>query len=302
MRFAGDLVEHARAFVVLSAELDVPGNGAFERAARKLHVDTSVLRRRVQALSEHAGGELMAGRGRELRLTPLGTRIRTLASELLDRATAMHTRKDPPERIVIGCTEAISSDLLPRPLGALLRRAPSLAVAVRRLGTEECIARLALGEVDLGIVRGALHDERWPPGLDAKLIARDRLWLAVGARHPLARPKKARSVRLRDIANEPLVLYGAASATRRRVMNALAPLGGRVILEVEGRVAALSYARMGLGVAFLSALPETTLRFPGVALRDVTRLFPASGFWLLVPRVRTPRVAELAELLTRPIP
>jgi len=120
MKFSGDLVEHVRAFVVLSHELEAPGAGAFERAARKLHVDTSVLRRRIAALSEYAGGELVAGRGRDLRLTPLGLRTRALAGELLDRADAIRTNEGPPERVVIGCTGAISGDLLPPVLAAAL--------------------------------------------------------------------------------------------------------------------------------------------------------------------------------------
>jgi DNA-binding transcriptional LysR family regulator len=293
-RFAGDLVEHVRAFVVLSAELEHPGAGAVERAARKLHLDPSVLRRRLQSLAEHAGGELVAGRGRELRLTPLGTRVRTIAGELLDRATAIQTHEEPPERIVIGCTEAIASDLLPAVVAGRLRRSPTLSISVRRLGTEECISRLVANEVDVGVVRGAPHEERWPRELEATLLGRDRLWLAMRARHPLAR---VTHIRLRDIAREPLVVYSAASATRRRVMKELAPLAARVVLEVEGRVPALAYARMGLGVSFLSALPHGKPDASGVVLRDVTRLFAPSAFWLLVPRVTTPRVADLAAAL-----
>src|SRR5580765_7451791 len=105
-RFSGDLVEHARAFGVLAAEVDVPGAGAFERAARKLHLDTSVLRRRLQALVDYAGGPLLTGRGRELRLTPLGARVRGVSTQLVELAAAMHTHASLPERVVVGCTEA----------------------------------------------------------------------------------------------------------------------------------------------------------------------------------------------------
>jgi DNA-binding transcriptional LysR family regulator len=293
-RFAGDLVEHARAFVALSVELEAPGAGAFERAARRLHLDTSVLRRRLAALSEHAGGVLVTGRGRDLRLTPLGLRTRTLASELLDRADAIRTHEGPPERVVIGCTGAISSDLLPPVLAAELARSTTLTVALRRLGTEACIAKLLAGDVDLGVVRGPSTDPRWPRELDAALLGRDRLWVGVSARHPLAH---TRTVRLRDIARLPLILYGPSSATRARVIKKLAPLGGRVALEVEGRAPALAYARMGVGVAFISALAHAQPRAPGVHMRDVTHLFEAAAFWLLTPRAKSPRVAELLEAL-----
>jgi DNA-binding transcriptional LysR family regulator len=295
-RFPGDLVEHARAFGVLAAEIEVPGAGAFERAARKLRLDTSVLRRRLQSLADHAGGPLVTGRGRELRLTPLGARVRGVCGQLVDLAGAVRTHVAPPERVVIGCTEAVSSEILPAAVSALRKETPHATVAVRRLGTEECVARLVAGEIDLGVARGAPFERRWPRELDATLIGRDRLWIAARRTHAIAR---ARTVRLRDLARQPLVLYGAASATRRRVMSALAPLGARVAVEVDGRAAALAYARRGFGVAFLSLLPRCLPRAAGVRFRDVTRAFPPAAFWLLVPRTPSAATGQLAVLLAR---
>jgi DNA-binding transcriptional LysR family regulator len=51
MNFNGDLLEHARALVTLARELATPGPGGVERAAARLHIDPSVLRRRLQALA-----------------------------------------------------------------------------------------------------------------------------------------------------------------------------------------------------------------------------------------------------------
>src|SRR5450432_358759 len=100
-RFPGDLVEHARAFNVLATEIDVPGSGAFERAARKLHLDASVLRRRLQALVDYAGGPLVTGRGRGLRLTGLGARMRNVSGQLVELAGSLQTPAAPAERVVI---------------------------------------------------------------------------------------------------------------------------------------------------------------------------------------------------------
>ena len=203
----------------------------------------------------------------------------------------------PPERVVVGCTEAVSSEVLPSAVAALRKEMPGVTVAVRRLGTEECVARLVAGEIDVGVARGAPFERRWPRELDAILLGRDRLWIAAKRTHAIAR---ARTVRLRDVAREPLVLYASASATRRRVMSALAPLGASVAVEVDGRASALAYARRGFGVAFLSLLPRCIPRAPGVRLREVTRLFPPAAFWLLVPRASAGAAASrLAELMAR---
>ena len=298
-RFPGDLVEHARAFGVLAAEIEgvrAGGPGAFERAAHKLRLDASVLRRRLQSLAEYAGGPLLTGRGRALRLTSLGARVRSVSTQMVELAGAVHTHVVTSERVVIGCTEAVSNELLPPALSELRRHRDfaRIAVAVRRLGTEECVARLVAREIDLGVVRGVPFERRWPRDLDATLLGRDRLWMAVRRTHAIAR---ARTVRLRDLAREPLVLYGAASATRRRVMSALAPFGARVALEVDGRASALAYARRGFGVAFLSLLPRSVPRAAGIRFRDVTRAFPPSAFWLLVPHGPSAAAARLGELV-----
>ncbi len=296
-RFPGDLVEHARAFGVLTAEIEAArsaGPGAFERAAHKLRLDASVLRRRLQSLAEYAGGPLLTGRGRALRLTALGARVRSVSTQMVELAGAVHTHVVTSERVVIGCTEAVSSELLPPALSELRRHMPNITVAVRRLGTEECVARLVAREIDLGVVRGVPYERRWPRDLEATLLGRDRLWMASRRTHAIAR---ARTVRLRDLAREPLVLYSAASATRRRVMSALAPFGARVALEVDGRASALAYARRGFGVAFLSLLSRSVPRAAGVRFRDVTRAFPPSAFWLLVPHGPNAAAARLGELI-----
>ena len=279
-RFNGDLVEHARALTVLLTELDSPGPGAFERAARKLRVDPSVLRRRVLALESFVGGSLLQGRGADLHPTALGARARGDAARLLAAADALRSGVEPPPRVVVGCTEAIAAELMPDVLGALRRRLPTSSVSLRRLGTEACVARLLGGEVDVGIVRGPLDaTNRWPRALRATWLGADRLWAVVARNSALAR---ARRIASKSLARAPLVLYGPASATRRRVMSVLGPLGGTIALEIEGRSTAVAYARRGFGVAFLSLLAKHAPRAAGVVFRDVTRFFPSSGFWLLV--------------------
>jgi DNA-binding transcriptional LysR family regulator len=277
-RFAGDLVEHARALTILFSEIDAPGPGAFERAARKLRVDPSVLRRRVAALEEFVGGPLLRGRGAELAPTPLGARARGDAARLLAAAEALRSGVRPAPRVVVGCTEAIASELMPDVLVAMRRRAA--VVALRRVGTEACVARLLSGEVDVGVVRGSLHDaDRWPRSLQPTWLGKDRLWAACPR---ASAPARAPRIVAKALARTPLVLYGPASATRARVLATLGPLGGSVALEVEGRAAAIAYARRGFGVGFLSLLPRHVPRAAGVVFRDVTRLFAPSGFWLLV--------------------
>jgi DNA-binding transcriptional LysR family regulator len=133
--------------------------------------------------------------------------------------------------------------------------------------------------------------QRAPVGV--RLTA-DRLWLLLPAGDPRARK---RPIRLADLDRSRLVLYGPASRTRARVMERLGPRGAEITFEVEGKATAIEFVRRGLGIGFVSALPWVRPSGPGVDLVEVTRLFRATAFYLLVAPSRRdqPQVRELAE-------
>lgn len=271
--YPGDLLEHLRSFAALVASARSPGRAPYERAARQLGVDQSVLRRRIATLGEWLGGSLIYGRGAGLTVTARGERLVVEATELIGRADRLCDaigRARP--RIVVACTETITSSLLPRVLSTLDRRADAPIVTVRRLGSEACCRAIAAREVDLGVVRG--HDA--PTGVGSLKLCRDRLWVAIPRRHPLARGPLTRD----RLARAPLILFSESSHTRSRVMAELAPLGAQIRVEIDGRAAALDFVRRGLGISFLSLVPGDSVAVAGVVARDASRLFAASSFWL----------------------
>ena len=131
-------------------------SGAFERAARKLHLDPSVLRGGCSRSPSTRVAPIVTGRGKDLRLTPLGARIRTVSSEMLDRAAAMHTHdrsaRAHRHRLHRGRVERAPS------AGGLraARRATGLSIAVRAKARNRRVRRAPrrAREVDLGVVRG----------------------------------------------------------------------------------------------------------------------------------------------------
>jgi DNA-binding transcriptional LysR family regulator len=271
--YPGDLLEHLRGFVALCTRLDMPGPGAFERAARALHLDPSVLRRRMQALQGWVGHPLFLGRGARLGLSPAGARLRGRALAILGLVADL-ARDDAPPRLAVGCTGTILTELLPDVILQLERAHPGLRVAVRRVGSAPCLRLVEEGELDVGVVRAA----RAPRGFVATRLCPDRLWVAAPSGHPLLR---AGRLDARRLAEEPLIVYGESSQTRGRVLSVLEPLGARVRVEVDGKSSAVEYVRRGLGVAFLSLLPRHTPPTRGVGLREVTSLFPRTSFWIV---------------------
>jgi hypothetical protein len=86
-RYSGDLVRDAESALVVAGTLADGRAGAFERAARALKVDRSVLRRRVATLEGFLGVVLFAGRGRGRRPTPDGARALEQVEALLRAAS-----------------------------------------------------------------------------------------------------------------------------------------------------------------------------------------------------------------------
>ena len=124
-------------------------------------------------------------------------------------------------------------------------------------------------EIDFAIVRAETK-----PHAATRRLGADRLWLASTASVTTHRS-------LKGWAKEPLVGYGGSSATMRRVMDVMGPLGARPWIEVDGKSAALGYVAAGLGIAFISALESQTPSHRGLTFTDVTSRFSPISFWLL---------------------
>jgi DNA-binding transcriptional LysR family regulator len=278
--YPGDLLLHLASFVSLLAHVRNGRPGAFEETARGLHVDRSVLRRRIQALGGSFPVPLLEGRGADLRPTAAGARLAERAERIL--AAVKQLPADVAgvrERVVVGCTGTIASELLPRVVVELERRPRPVQLVVRRAGGALCEDLVREGQIDVGVVRAAEP----PAGFASQHLVDDRLWFVVPIDHPLA--ARAR-VSLPQIAAVPLVLFGESSRTRARVMQRLGPLGATIRVEVDGRSAALEYVRAGIGATFLSLLPGHRIDARDVHVRDVTRLFGRSRFFVITRRER----------------
>lgn len=295
--YPGDLLLHLESFLLLVGHVERRGGAAFERAARDLRVDRSVLRRRVQTLGDWLDVPLLGGRGAELRLTAAGARLAERAERVL--ASTRQLREDvvqARDRIVVACTGTITTELLPRVLVELEKRPRPVQLSVRRAGGASCESLVRSGEVDLGVVR-AIEP---PRDLASRHLVDDRLWFVVPSRHPLAARSK---VSLAQMAAVPLVLYGPSSRTNARVLDRLGRWGPTVRVEVEGRAAAIAYVRAGVGATFLSLLPGHAVDATRVHARDVTALFGPSRFYVIgrPDRWSDPVVTEVVDHIARAV-
>jgi len=297
--YPGDLVTHLDSFLVLLRHVERPA--CFERAARDLAVDRSVLRRRIQALTSWVGAPLLIGRGAGARPTAAGRRLAERASEILASVRALPGDVAAARaRISLACTGTITTELLPGVLVALERRTPPVDLSIRRAGSAAAERLVRQGDVDLGVVRAATP----PRGLASEHLSDDRLLWVVPASRSASRARAGGAdATLEAMSAVPLVLYGESSRTRGRVLERLAPYGATVRVEVDGKAAALEYVRAGLGATFLSLLPGHRLRDigSGLVIKDVTSRFGPSSFYVIGRRDtwKGPVVADVVARLVR---
>jgi DNA-binding transcriptional LysR family regulator len=269
--YPGDLLVHLRSFATVAGALERGRRGAWLDAARTLGVDVSVLRRRIGVL-EAETSVLFEGRGSAARLTREGTRLLATSTTIFRELGRLAEPVAPA--LSVGCTNTITNEVLPTAVARLRRELPQLRLSIRRTGSTQARTLVDRGELDFAVMRA--------PAMDASYasvdLGPDRLWLAVPRSHPLA---KAKRPSLDAMAKWPLITYRPSSFTRQRVLAELAPRGVSIAVEVDGKSAALRYAELGLGIAFVSLVARERVQRPGLVSIDVTRLFSATRFWLV---------------------
>lgn len=160
----------------------------------------------------------------------------------------------------IGFVDSASYDVMPRFLRAYRERFPAVDYELRTLSSDDQAAALAAGAIDVGIARTTPSG----PGLAGTALLDERLVLAVGPDHRLAR---RRSVGLPALADEQFIGFDrTASPTLFGELTAL--FAGHAI-DYEPVIEATEYTTVvglvaaGQGVAVVPACVQT-FRPPGV--------------------------------------
>jgi len=191
-------LRHLRSFLAIVDDLNIT------RAAQSLHISQPALSRTLAQLERIVGVRLVDRSTHHLTLTDAGATFAVSARDAVRRVDAAVT--------------AISSVVAPIRLGhnwssathaaAIMRswksEFPERKLQLRR--SDERVAGLGSGRVDVALVRGPITDRSF-----RSTVVDDELRLAVvPATHPLA---GARSVSLRDLANETLIVNSITGTT-----------------------------------------------------------------------------------------
>jgi DNA-binding transcriptional LysR family regulator len=188
-------LRHLHAFVAVAEE------GTFTKAARRLHISQPPLSKQVQQLERELGTALFIRRRDGVELTRDGTMLLERAQTVVkafqefEAGTKLVNSREQPLRIAIcwGLWEAVE-----RIRAHHEKRFPQMRIVAEDLFAEPSVS--AERQIDVAIVRPPVDASRY----DSEPLFEEQFVALLADTHPLASRK---SIRLVELANEPLLIY-----------------------------------------------------------------------------------------------
>lgn len=243
--------------------------GGFTAGARQLHVSQPTVTSQVRALEESYGVELLHRHGHRLELTDAGRELFAIAQrifgleedavDLLKDSGALRTGK-----LRVG---AVGPYHVMEMIAAFRTRYPGIEVTIKVGNSEETVKSLKDYEADVAVLAQYAPD----PLLHFVPYRSHPVVIFVPRGHRLA---ARTSVRLDELAGEPLVMREKGSTTRKALEDALRKrrIVPTISLEVGSREAVREAVIRGLGIAAVSEfefVPHPRLRALAIADADV---------------------------------
>lgn len=190
-------LRHLRYVVAVAEELH------FGRAAERVRVAQPSLSRQVRQLEHDLGVELFDRTSRRVELTPAGIAFvhaarRTLHAADESRTAARQAADGVTGTASLGFVASAAVDILPRLVADHRLARPLVRLSLHEMTTEEQIAALLDGDIDVGIGR----DLEPRSGLSVSALHREPLLAALPHDHRLWHRRR---VTMRELADSPFV-------------------------------------------------------------------------------------------------
>jgi DNA-binding transcriptional LysR family regulator len=247
---------------------------------------TVLVRRGPRGATLTAAGALLAAHGRVVdeATAAAATELAALLGQLA-------------KRLRIGAFQAAARHLLPPALTALRHRHPDADLSVIDLRSQDGVAEVAAGRLDIAVV--ATWDAPEPQLADPVVhpLLRDPMVLVLPDDHPLA--AGAGPVRLEQLRDDAWVTILAGHAARAQFDRAAAAAGftPRIRFQTESYDVAQALVGTGFGVALISRLALTPV--PGTVVRALAPPALSRRLWAVTAAdsSATPLVATTVALL-----
>jgi len=244
-------LRHLRYFVAVAEALN------FSRAAARLRLTQPALSRQIRDLEDELGAPLLDRGPRFVKLTEAGITFLPEAKAVLLRAdeavqAVRAVMNGERGQIQVGYAPSPTVELLPCALHAFQNLAPGVRVMLHDLSSEEMLAGLHSGKLDLCLM--VKPSEKALRGLKFDLLREYPTCVAMSPRHPLA---KLKSVSLKQLVQEPLLAYARADYPEYHAMLEevfrLCAIKPRVVEEHDSASGLITATEIGRGVALVPA-------------------------------------------------
>lgn len=231
----------------------------FRKAAERLHMAQPPLSMSIKRLEDELGAPLFHRERSGLRLTPVGEAVLPHARQIVFhvgqlKASAASAAQGIGGHLRIGFVGSATYRILPRVLPEFRSRFAQVQLHLREGTTTEILRQVERGDLDLGLVRYPVVESTAARLVPVEL---DQLVAALPQDSALAR---RRSLRLEQLADQPLVLYaaGAAANLRTQVVSACQAAGftPQVVQEAVQVQTLLSLVASGMGVALVPSASQ----------------------------------------------
>lgn len=289
-------LRHLRYFVAVAGQL------SFTKAAQRLRVAQPALSRQIRDLEEELGAQLLERNSRAMKLTDAGAAFLIEARIVLERAdeavkVARAVARGERGEIHVGYAPSLTVELLPCVLHTFHNEAPGVQVKLHDLSSEEMSRGVGEGRLHLSLM--ARPSSRTLRGLKFELLREYPICIGLPPGHALSR---AKTVKLEQVADEPLVAYSRAEYPEYHAMlvEMFTGIGRtpRIAEEHDSAPSLIAAAGIGRGLviapACLGMLAGSRLKFcpvqpaPApvqlVVVFDPQRLSGAAGKFLAAAR------------------
>jgi len=249
----------------------------FRRAAEALLVAQPALSRQIAQFEKALGVSLFTRTSRRVELTPAGRaldqQIEPLLRSLAAIPSALRAVVEGRVGLVrVAFTGLAMATVLPLILREFHRRHPGIHLELNESPTSSQLKALAAGEISCGF----FHPDEPFPGLDTRLILRERNGVLLPADHPCAARKP---LRLAELAATPFVLFPRSHnpGFYDRILASFSEAGvaPHIAEEVWPRANAVGLVRAGMGATFMCP-SEARLLPPDVVFRPLAGPAPES--------------------------
>lgn len=221
----------------------------FSSAARRMNIAQPALSRAIRALETELGTDLFRRSTRKVELTQAGRLFQEDAKKAIDHLdlAVRHARRAAAGEagtLGIGYMDFAIEGEFPRILREFRSRYPAVSVEAKASFTERIIDDLQERKIDVGFVVGPVV----LAGLATFTVQNDRFVAVIPEAHALARRP---SVRLRELADEPLVLGRRESwlpyVVRVEALCREAGFTPKVVQEADTTESIFAFVASGIG-------------------------------------------------------